>query len=186
MTVKRIPNDAYYTPDWVTDRFIDNFSYLVRSHQTILEPCCGTGAMVERLSDRLSNPITSTDLTMGAMFDATTPQYWKRHDHFDWVITNPPFNHAARILEHALMNSQYGVAFLLRLSFLEPCPTGKTARHEVLSMGEDRLRFCLPLNPRPKFRKDVSATDSVTSAWFIWLQNHSWADLDMAPPIIFQ
>ena len=184
MTVKRIPNDAYYTPDWVTDRLLQNL--VIPAHHTILEPCCGNGSMMKRINEIAGNPITGTDITMGSFFDATTKEYWARHNHFDWVITNPPFNQAPKILHHALNNSHVGVAFLLRLSFLEPCPSGKTARFDVLTQGEDNLRYIIPLNPRPKFRKDVQATDSVTSAWFVWLKNFSWNELGMPCPFIFQ
>lgn len=186
MNAKRIPNDAYYTPDWVTDRMIDNFSHLIDEDETILEPCCGTNNMVDRMTERMKNNITATDITMGSFFDASTSQYWDRHKNFDWVITNPPFNSAPKILFHALNNANKGVIFLLRLSFLEPCPTGKTARFDVLTMSEDSLRFVCPLNPRPKFRKDMKATDSVTSAWFVWDKRFSWSAHDLTTPFVFQ
>ena len=180
---KRLTNDAYYTPDWVTDRLLNNI--IIPSHHRILEPCCGNNSMLDRIHQRTGNPVIGTDITNGSFFDATTKGYWKRYDDFDWIITNPPFSQAPQILHHALVHANVGVAFLLRLTFLEPCATGKTARFGVLTQGEDHLRYVIPLNPRPRFRKDVKATDSVTSAWFIWLKHFSWNELGIPCPFIF-
>src|SRR5258705_309035 len=50
--------------------------------------------------------------------DATAKVFWDFR--IDWVITNPPFNLAQPMLEHAVRKARVGVAFLLRKTFLEP------------------------------------------------------------------
>jgi hypothetical protein len=77
-----------------------------------------------------------------------------------WTVTNPPFNKAIEILQYAFKYSTHGVAFFMRLSFLEPT--------------KDRTPFLLAhpptqiiVMPRVSFTGD-GKTDSVTCAWFIW------------------
>jgi len=41
----------------------------------------------------------------------------------DWVVTSPPYKHAFAILKRALRVGRVGVAFKLRLTFLEQTKT---------------------------------------------------------------
>ena len=71
---------------------------------------------------------------------------------------------------------------LLRLTFLEPCKN----RAELLKTYADNLVAVIPVNPRPKFRKDTRSTDSTTVAWFVWRHFHSWKALHINCPFIFE
>jgi hypothetical protein len=128
----------------------------------IFECCSGDG----HISKYLNNPIIN-DLYKGG-FDAKNHLYWNEmNPKPDWTVTNPPFSQAINILYNAHHYSILGVAFLLRLTFLEPT--------------KDRVRFLtekppnkLIILPRYSFTND-GKTDSVTCAWMIWDKtNESW------------
>jgi len=63
-----------------------------------------------------------------------------------------------------------GVAFLDRLSFLEPV----TKRRNFLL--KNKLSNLVVLSPRPKFRSVGSAKDSVTACWFVFQKPDKWMD----------
>jgi hypothetical protein len=81
----------------------------------------------------------------------------------DWTITNPPFSDEAVILAHALRSSR-NVAFLARLSFLEPTQT-RTALWQTYQPSD------LIVLPRYSFRHNDQGkrqTDSVTCCWLVF------------------
>jgi len=81
----------------------------------------------------------------------------------DWVVTNPPFSDAAAILPIAFEQARVGVAFLLRLTFLEPCPN----RGEWLRLNARHMTHLIVFGqPRPSFTG--AGTDSATVAWMVW------------------
>jgi hypothetical protein len=80
----------------------------------------------------------------------------------DWVITNPPFNVAHKILPLALEHCNKGVIALLRLTYLESCKN----RASWLRRYQDNLSI-LFLPRRVSFTGD-GRTDSACTAWFIW------------------
>ncbi len=98
-------------------------------------------------------------------FDATDASAWPWRV-WPWVITNPPFNQAFDILKVSLEAGNC-VAFLLRLSFLEP------TFERGMFLAENPPNKILVL-PRISFTGD-GKTDSVTCAWLIWDQSdESW------------
>ena len=131
----------------------------------VLEPCVGTGALVGPLSDAgcavFTNDIDVRFGTMaGALGDATDPDFWKAAGEFDWIVTNPPYNEASAILKLAYEHARVGVAFLLRLSFTEPC--GDRAQW----LADHPMRQHLTL-PRYSFTGN-GKTDTLTCAWLVW------------------
>jgi hypothetical protein len=172
--------DAYYSMSWAADKLRDRLALKFNAFiaGTIMEPCVGLGALSKPFSD--ANYNASLDLSLYHVItndlnpsiaadyhdDARERRAWKRWQAdigpIDWTITNPPFAYAPDILQHAYNNSRVGVAFLLRLSILEPC--------------EDRASFmseCPPTHqivlPRISFTGD-GGTDNVTCAWFVWVK----------------
>ncbi|CAN0035972.1 unnamed protein product, partial [Ectocarpus sp. 12 AP-2014] len=75
-----------------------------------------------------------------------------------WVVTSPPYRHAFCILVQALRVARAGVAFKLRLSFLEPTKT----RGEWLKANPPSAIVVLP---RAVYR---GRTCHSTEAWAIW------------------
>lgn len=82
------------------------------------EPACGDGIMANCLAE--TNPRTRAS-------DLQPQGQQERHDFLAtpagmqcrWVITNPPFGHAAAFVRKGLEVAEFGVAVLCRLAFLE-------------------------------------------------------------------
>ena len=95
--------------------------------------------------------------------DATKREFWTRWvSSIDFVVTNPPFSLASSILPLAYEHARVGVAFLLRLSYLEPC------RDRADWLVQHPLTKLIVL-PRISFTGDRK-TDSVTCGWFVWIK----------------
>ena len=156
----RISNDFYPTPNRLIRAYLAKNPNLLSG--TILEPCAGEGAIAQPLID-LGYAVEQTDIKDGEQFDATKPEYWDGRSP-DWVVTNPPFNVATPIVEHAIDRAQKGVIMLLRASYLEPC---KDRRH-LLNEQIAQITYC---NPRPKFRADTKGSDSATVVFIAWLKD---------------
>lgn len=46
---------------------------------------------------------------------------WRRPN---WIVTSPPYSNAVSILQQALLVARVGVAFKLRMLFIEPTKLG--------------------------------------------------------------
>lgn len=183
---KRVESDYYPTPEMITNILL---SHNLIENKIILEPCCGCGAIssiLGKCNKMLSTDIENIDKSIPR--DATTQDFWDYWsiddygDRIDWVVTNPPFNVASKILPFAYERSQIGVAFLLRLSYLEPAQD----RAQWLKDHADNMRCMIPLNPRPQFRRDTKGTDSSTVFWGIWRKDWSWERLGVESPFQFE
>lgn len=161
---KRRPFDLYCTHAGMTESLLS----WVDVWGDVAEPCVGEGHISKLLagSPDIKRVVTNDiDPTHQAMFhnDATRPDAAIWQQGFNWVVTNPPFNRAAEILPIAFERARIGVAFLLRLSFLEPCPNRGTWLQEHLTQMSHLIIFG---QPRPSFTG--TGTDSVTTAWMVW------------------
>jgi hypothetical protein len=178
----RVENDYYPTPEAITRLLLKHVPMLP---QRIMEPCAGAGAISEvlrttRRTVRESDISWDTDSPK----DASDPcfwAYWGEVAPFA-TVTNPPFNLASKILPLAYEHSPWGVAFLLRLSYLEPAAD----RAQWLTNHADNLRWLIPVNPRPRFRRDSKGTDSSTVAWMVWQKDWSWRELGVRSPFQFE
>jgi len=132
-----------------------------------LEPCNGHSAISDLLPSFTTNDIDENK-PADFHYDASVSDgLWQYAPRFNWVITNPPFSLAHKILPLAYENSYSGVAFLLRLTYLEPCGN----RADWLKKHADKMSHLIVFNPRPKFKankKGKLATDSATVAWMVW------------------
>jgi hypothetical protein len=92
------------------------------------------------------------------------------HEHVDWVVSNPPFTPALKIIERALELSRVGVAMHLRASIHEVLKTGTRRTW----MRERRPHGILWL-PRFAYQRSKTTgkwtTDSVCACWVIWLKD---------------
>lgn len=156
----RRKNDAYYTPVSATEELLRH----VHIYGSVLEPCAGEGAIASVL--RAAHDVVvvhETDLKCDAGFtprDATTDLFWDWWGDWDFVVTNPPYTVAAAIVPRAYEAARYGIAFLLRLSYLEPC------QNRAQWLAEHPPNHLIVL-PRISFTGD-GRTDSVCTAWMVW------------------
>lgn len=155
-------------------------------NQIIFEPCVGTGIIPRTMKEFGFNNVryitNDIDEKVKAMFhyDAAGIMLWNKmkgtptigRPH--WVITNPPFNLAARILAFARQFAIVGVAFQLRLSWLEPA----AVRAESCYKTPPTKTIVLP---RYSFSGD-GETDRVTTAWFVWLRNQKEPQMIISYP----
>lgn len=178
----RRPLDNYPTPARLTEALLRHVPIAGR----VLEPCAGTGLMAKALKltewpfvrQVYANDI---DPAYGHPWhdDAADPSAAVWQERPDWVVTNPPYNRAATILEVAYNRARIGVAFLLRLSFLEPT----NGRRAWLQAHDEELAYLLIFgSPRPSFTDD-GRTDSATVAWMVW--QHGWGGWGVGTNVLF-
>lgn len=161
----RRPLDFYPTPAWATRVLLDRLPQL---RGRVLECCSGKGDISNALAERNSVTVIENDIDVRCAsdfhLDATDPLTWQRiNEHagpFDWVVSNPPFSLAAKIVPRAQAYAVRGMAMLLRLSYLEPCMD----RVEWLQRHDEQSRVIVL--PRISFTGD-GKTDSVTAAWLV-------------------
>lgn len=170
--------DQYMTKYSLVDELFKgtDFQFVYPIPQKVLEPCAGEGA-ISNYFKYLHCPVITNDIDSSFGWDYSSDAtdldapMWNRD--FDWVITNPPYVSAEEILMNSWIKAKCGVAFLLRLSFLEP--TKK--RYDILDKMSENLWRVIIFNPRPSFTDD-GKTDSVTSAWFVWKKALLWSMFD--------
>ena len=168
--------DAYPTPARLTQALL----YYVPIAGRVLEPCAGEGQMAEALE------LCDRSRVRVVYRNDIDPAYNCQHSEdatdfraaiwqvpCDWVVTNPPYGRAEAILANAYRCARTGVAFLLRLSFLEPT----NGRRVWLQEHQEQLSHLLVFgSPRPSFTDD-GRTDSATVAWMVWQRGWSGGTL---------
>lgn len=181
----RRPFDHYPTDVALTEHLLKH----VPVSGLVLELCAGEGKMAAVLRrhppilDVVTNDINPDWPGLDFVGDARLEDsaVWQENLRPHWVITNPPFSSAMEILQHSWEQCRTGVAFLLRVTFLEPTGT----RADWLACHADHLCHYLVFgSPRPGFTADGN-TDSATVAWMVWRKDFSWKRLGVQPPFQF-
>lgn len=153
--------DFYPTPGFMTRSLLNFHPAIIGSK--VLEPCSGGDAITAVLRragcEVLTNDIDQRHQAM-THWNAALDEYWRVWaPKVDWVITNPPFNHALDILRGALEHADLGVVMLLRKTFLEPTEergAWLAAHPPTRAIGQ----------PRYSFRG--TGSDSVSCDWYVW------------------
>jgi len=164
----RKPYDYYKTKAKIIEPIKPMVSFISQSETTYIDPCAGDNVILETLGvephESITNDIDKLHSKCDLHLDATDPVTWDdylmTHGNHSICITNPPFNQAFEILQHAYDRCDY-VVLLLRLSFLEPT----RARSEFLSQCPP---FQIMVTPRIRFDPDSKGSDTVTTAWMFW------------------
>lgn len=156
--MSRRAHDFYPTVhEWATDELLKR----VKVGGCVLEPCSGAHHMTRQLQKGGLEVVTNDLYTDDADFrlDAAGDELWRAIEP-DWVVSNPPFNLAPVIVPKAVAHAKIGCAFLLRITFGEPCKN----RAEFLSTHPPDAFFWMP---RMSFTED-GKTDNCTCGWFVW------------------
>lgn len=162
----RRANDAYYTPDALAEKLVSLLP--LRDRPIVCEPHAGGGAFLRSIERR-------TPYTVAMDIDPECPVLrtvthaiqqdfllatFEQPRPFNWVIGNPPFEDAEKHVRHALWLARDGVAFLLRLAFLESATREPFWREHPCS-------DIYVLSRRPCFTGD-GKTDSCAYGFFVW------------------
>ena len=156
-TGRRKKSDFYETPYTITRRFLAEEPF--DSHLSFCEPACGNGAIVKVLKE-LTNNITNYDTEKNFLFDT---------QHYDYIITNPPFSLAYEFVLHAKKLTRKKFAFLLPLSYLH----GKKRYDEIYSTKDFPLARVYvftryPMLGEPLREDGKYNTGMMVYAWFVF------------------
>jgi hypothetical protein len=165
---ERSAGDFYRTPEWVIRAILPHLP----ASDRVLDPCCGDGAILEVLRERLG--ITHIS---GIELDAPRAELARQRLYLsqwlstldalaiEWscpylVVMNPPYRHAEQFVRKALAEVAPGgsVFALLRVGFM-----GSLKRADL---WRDHPADVYVLPRRPSFTG--GRTDSCDYAWFAW------------------
>lgn len=185
-TGERDGADYYPTPPELLLPLLDRLP--LYGSVRVLEPCAGRALSLARELEAHGHQVITGDvdpLTEVDVHGDLREHDWSQHG-ANICITNPPYltpdgMHAADVVRHMLCHVDRA-AFLLRLSFLEPCDN----RVDLVCEGGGLAKVIIM--PRVSFRGGY-ATDSMTTAWMLWECDHagpwvgevvSWPELERA------
>jgi len=157
---ERFDNDLYETPEWASEVILP---FIPSRVQTIWEPACGSGQMVE-VFRKNGYLVRATDITTGNDFMQQTPS-----EHADAIITNPPYNIAGPFIRHALdiVKPDGFVAMLLRYEF-----DAASSRADLFA-NNPYFAFKLVMTQRIRWIEGTKGRPSIHHAWFVWDKTHT-------------
>lgn len=169
---KRIKNDYYATPPYVTQMFLNQWlkDDNIKGFQHILEPSCGEG----HISDVVSQygKVFSYDLidrgyaNMIEERDFLTEDY---DNNFELVITNPPFKYAQEFIEKSYEISERYVVMFAKIQLLES--EKRKEMFESLPLKYIYVhskRVEVWRNGQPLDEKGKKWANTMCFAWFVW------------------
>lgn len=163
--------DQYETPWSAAEGFVRRVLVPRFRGTTVLDPCCGTGAMVKRVAHELGGNALGIEIdsARAAQWNPGGPVPVDVRDALlfvPWppvslIITNPPFSLAMEFVRRALqeVKGQATVCMLLRLAFL--------ASKQRAEFHRANPSDVYVLSKRPSFTSD-GKSDSADYAWFLW------------------
>ncbi len=166
--------DDFPTPQWATRalyRKVLDFEKMGGNcvnpkDTTIFEPTCNRGYMVRPLQEYFGTVIASDVFDYGCGFEVNDFLFdFYNFSKVDWVITNPPFNHAEEFIAKSLTISRHGCAMLLRSNFAET--VGRYNRLFSKNPPSTIAQFSERV-PMVKGRIDKKASTATAYAWFVW------------------
>ncbi len=174
--------DYFPTPPWATRAFVSEI--LVRrgwldASDTVWEPACGEGHMAAVLQEFIEPIVLATDVFdygFGFVTDFLDPSLILRSD---WIITNPPFNAAAQFVRLAATRSNLGVAFIVRLSWLE-----SEERFALFAeLPPALVAVCSERVSMHRGRWEPAGSSATAYAWVVWYKRHNGPTrLTFVPP----
>ena len=156
-TGKRHASDFYQTPYCLTDLLLTKESL----SGTVLEPACGNRAIVCRL------PYCS-------MYYDKETDFLTETEHYDTIITNPPFSLAQEFILKAKEIANHKIIMLLPLSYLH----GKKRFDTIYKDKIFPLKKVYVFTRYPMLEDSVRPdgkhkTGMMVYAWFVWDKHYN-------------
>lgn len=164
--VDRNKTDFYETPPEVTKAlldFLEQRDFLVPGQSVIWEPACGGGKLSKVLEGRGYQTV-STDLYECGYGEAGV-DFMSNTRPCDWIITNPPFSHAAEFISRAFDLGK-PCAILVKSQFWH-------AKRRIELYRRNPPSYVLPLTWRPDFLYGAkSGSPTMEIIWIVWTGTH--------------
>ncbi len=133
------------------------------------DPAAGEGHLVHALSDYFpdvrASDIYGHDGKVAVVRDYLGPPI--AADSVDWMITNPPYDHAEEFVRVGLQRARRGVAVFGRLTWLD------SKGRDRLFFGDQPLTLLATFSERVQCllgRWDPSDQGQTPCAWFVWVK----------------
>jgi len=172
--------DFFPTPPWATRAFVHEVLFandMAHADQSVWEPAAGEGHMAEPLRESFARVHASdvhdygegyaigSFVGHGAQGGSLDLDLARCPFRADWIISNPPFVLAREFVMRALDEAAVGVAFILRLAWLE----AEERFEEIFSRRPPALiAQCVDRVPMHKGRYDPTGSTTMAYAWFVW------------------
>lgn len=161
--------DYFPTQPWAARALAELVMRVDGSARSAWEPACGEGIMAYAAADYFDR-MAMTDVhdygVGGRVLDFLRPDAECPGGAADWIITNPPFEHAKAFVQLALQRARRGVAMFVRLGFLET-----VGRYELFE-GPMAATFACPYIERVGIRLgdcDVKGGTAAAYMAVIWI-----------------
>lgn len=191
MAERRDPTDAldfFPTPPWATRSLME---HVLRPGDfegcDVHDGCAGEGHMAEVLREYFDEVHASDvrDYGMGygvGSFIGEGADLYRLPERPDWIVMNPPFNAGVTFARKALGEARFGVALLVRNSWLE-----SKERFELFSVSPpSTVAVFSERVPMTKGRWDPEASTATSYVWVVWKRPlriaRDVADLVWIPP----
>lgn len=168
LTVHRSIQDHYSTPAPVVRLLLDHEEF----EGSILEPCVGEARVIEHvLAERGHRNVTCFDI---AGEGPERRDFFDIMEHYDAILTNPPYNQHAAFILHAKKIARQKIALLMPLNYL----TGKLRQSAIWADKAFPLARVLVLNRGVNFLAEDPFADKIEPsqlycAWFIFERAHA-------------
>lgn len=164
--------DYYSTPCWAGRAGAELVQALDPGRWWAWEPACGEGSLAHGLADYFER-VLATDVhdhggcqQHGAGLDFLSACA----DGFDadWILTNPPFEHAQAFVELGLKRARRGVAVLMRTTWFDTL-----GRYPLFADPRCGLAWLAPFAERVPMQLgswDPDGSTATPAAWFVFVR----------------
>lgn len=168
--VENVQEDFYPTPAWATEALLAIEKIPIG--RTILEPCCGDGA-ISKVLEHAGYSTHSFDITHRGFGNINGPvDIYSYNVSHGTVITNPPYNDMKRMFSKLYSLADIQLCLLLRIAFLEGI-----GRYENIFSKTPPSRvwvFSERLSMYKNGNKGEKASGTTCYAWFVWDKKAVW------------
>lgn len=172
--------DYFPTPPWAARAIAHRLAQLDPGAATVSDPCCGEGLWTEPFREVFGvSQVSASDIYgfgYGRCADFRTDPSPAAAD---WVAFNPPFEHAAEMIERGLQVAARGVLALLRTSFLE-----SDGRCIMLYEAEHHMTSFMPFVERVPMQLGLWNPDGSTQTCYSVFAFHKGRPLQPVQPFL--